>query len=102
MCIRDRVINVRIDVDETVRQLPRHLDEDYSINVNIKKRLTHKSSYLSGVVRKAVVKKWLQCLIKTPLYRHYNITINWTALKELNEQAPANNDAPLETLNRCV
>jgi hypothetical protein len=54
-----QVINVPVDVNTMVKQLPRRLDDDQAFNVNIKKNMIHKSLYLSGVVKKSVVKPWL-------------------------------------------
>ncbi|GFW90905.1 helitron_like_N domain-containing protein [Trichonephila clavipes] len=51
-----QVINVPVDVDTMMQQLPRQLDDDQTFNVNIKKNMIHKSMYLSGVVKKSVVK----------------------------------------------
>ncbi|XP_037913697.1 uncharacterized protein LOC119653201 [Hermetia illucens] len=45
------VINVPVDVDTMVQQLPRELDDDLAFNINIKKNMIHKSTYLSGVVK---------------------------------------------------
>jgi hypothetical protein len=45
-----QVINVPCDVDNMVKQLPRQLDDDHAINVNIKGDLIHKSSYLRRCV----------------------------------------------------
>lgn len=42
-----QVINVPVEVDNSVKQLPRQLDDDYAFNVNIKKHI-HKFPYLSG------------------------------------------------------
>lgn len=53
-----------------VQQLSRRMDDDFAFNVNIKKNLIHKSSYLSGFVRNAVVKAWPRYLVKQPLYKH--------------------------------
>jgi hypothetical protein len=50
-----QVINVPCDVDEVVKQLPRHLDDDQAINVNLEKSIIHKSAYLSGYVKKSVL-----------------------------------------------
>lgn len=72
-----QVINVPVDVDTMVQQLPRQLDDDQAFNVNIKKNMIHKSTYLSGVVKKSVVKAWLLFLLGQPLYKHYKITVNW-------------------------
>lgn len=78
-----QVINVPVDVNNMVKQLPRQLDDDYAINVNIKRKLMHKSSYLSGYVRKSNVMQWLQYLVKQPLYRMYGITIDGTLLDNI-------------------
>jgi hypothetical protein len=59
-----QVINVPCDVDEVVKQLPRHLDDNQAINVNLQKSIIHKSAYLSGYVKKSVLKAWLSFLVK--------------------------------------
>ncbi|GFR16570.1 helitron_like_N domain-containing protein [Trichonephila clavata] len=66
-----------MDVDAMVRQLPRQLDDDESLYVNIKKNMIHKSTYLRGVDKKSVVKAWLQFLLGQPLYKHCKITVHW-------------------------
>lgn len=71
-----QVVNVPVDVNNMVSQLPRHLDDDYAFNVNIQRMLIHKSSYLKGHVKKTTVKQWLAYLLKTPLYRLYKIAVN--------------------------
>jgi hypothetical protein len=68
------VINVPCDVDEVIKKLPRHLDDDQEITVNLKKRIIHKSAYLSGYVKKSVLKAWLSFLVEQPLYKFYSIT----------------------------
>ncbi|GBP92637.1 hypothetical protein EVAR_62210_1 [Eumeta japonica] len=73
-----QVINVSVDVNNMVQQLPRRIDGDFAFNVNIKKKLIYKSNYLSGYVRKSVIKAWLRYLINQPLYKHYDIKIDWS------------------------
>ncbi|GFY18044.1 uncharacterized protein TNCV_3385351 [Trichonephila clavipes] len=73
-----QVINVPVDVNNMVQQLPRRIDDDFAFNVNIKKKLIHKSNYLSGFVRKSVIKAWLRYLVNQPLYKHYDIKIDWS------------------------
>lgn len=51
-----QVMNVPVDVNTMVTSLPRNLSDDNGFNVNIKKRLIHKCTYLSEVVYKRVVK----------------------------------------------
>jgi hypothetical protein len=36
--------------------------------------------YLQGCIKKATVKRWLEYLIKTSLYKHYNTEIDLTFL----------------------
>jgi hypothetical protein len=72
------VINVPCDVAEVVKQLPRHLDDDQAIDVNLKKSTIHKSTYLSGYVKTSVLIAWLSCLVEQPLYKFYNITVDWS------------------------
>lgn len=65
-----QVINVPVEVNNMEYQLPRQLDDEFAINVNIHKNLIHKSTYLSGYVKKVVVKKLLKYLIKQSSYRY--------------------------------
>ncbi|GFV10596.1 putative mariner transposase [Trichonephila clavipes] len=69
-------INVPVDVDTMVQQLPHQLDDDQSFNVNIKKTMIHESTYQSSVVIKSVVKAWLQFLLVQSLCEHYKITVH--------------------------
>jgi hypothetical protein len=74
--ILGQIINVPVSVNNMVQVLPRHIDDDFAINVHIKKKLIHKSSYLIGLVKKSIIKVWLQHLIESPLYKFYNIKVN--------------------------
>ncbi|GFX01768.1 hypothetical protein TNCV_2921541 [Trichonephila clavipes] len=47
-------INVPMDVDTMVQQLPRQLDDDQALNVNIK-NMIHKSTYQSSVVKTPII-----------------------------------------------
>ncbi|GFR27759.1 helitron_like_N domain-containing protein [Trichonephila clavata] len=75
--IIEQVLNVLVDVDTMVQQLPRQLDDDQVFNVNIKKNMMHKSMYLSGMVKKSELKAWLQFLLVQPLYKHCKIAVHW-------------------------
>jgi hypothetical protein len=63
-----------------VTTLPRQLDDDCSFDVHLRRNLIHKSTYLQGCIKKATVKRWLEHLIQTPLYKCYNIEIDATFL----------------------
>lgn len=51
-----QVINVPVNVEDMVKCLPRHLDEDDVINVNIRRNLAHKTNYISGYMSKRTIK----------------------------------------------
>lgn len=74
--IYGQVINVPIRVNTMVHSLPRHIDDDHSITVHIKRKKIHKSSYLYGIVNKRQIKTWLRYLKDSPLFTSYGITIN--------------------------
>lgn len=71
-----QIANVPVDVNNMVMVLPRRLDDDYTFNVCLKRKLLHTSSYMAGCISKRDIKLWLKELVKTPLYRKYNIVID--------------------------
>ncbi|GFY44675.1 ATP-dependent DNA helicase [Trichonephila inaurata madagascariensis] len=73
-----------------IYRLPRNVDNDYSVNVHIKRRKNHRTSYLMGLVSKRTITSWLQYLVATPLYRMYDVTIedNFFNLKQTASQVP--------------
>lgn len=71
-----QIVNVPVDVNNMVMALPRHLDDDFTFNVCLKRKLLHKSSYMAGCISKTNIKIWLKELVKTPLYRKHKIVIH--------------------------
>ncbi|GFU51891.1 ATP-dependent DNA helicase [Trichonephila clavipes] len=73
-----------------VNRLPRNVDDDYCVNVHIKRRKIHRTSYLMGLVTKRTIKAWLQYLVATPLYRMYDVTIDdsFFNLNQSSSQVP--------------
>ncbi|GFW73273.1 ATP-dependent DNA helicase [Trichonephila clavipes] len=65
-------------------------DDDYCVNVHIKRRKIHRTSYLMGLGTKSTIKAWLQYLVATPLYRINDIAIddNFFNLNQRTSQAP--------------
>lgn len=95
--ILGQVINIPVEVDNMVKMLPRQLDDDYAINLNIKKHILHKSTYLSGKVKKRVVKEWLRYMITTPLYKRFNIQYKEEdTFKEVEDLTTDNTDDSIE------
>ncbi|CAN7985439.1 unnamed protein product, partial [Ixodes pacificus] len=80
MAIIGRIVNVPIDVNETVSMLPNNLENDRAIHVHFKQRIIFKTSYLQCLVKKADLILWLQYLLNTKLYKFYNINVDMGAL----------------------
>lgn len=86
--IMGQIINVPVDVNKMVQCLPRQLDEDCCININIQRNLAHKSVYLAGVICKKTIKLWLDALINSILYRLYNIQVDMRRLDSPTSMIP--------------
>ncbi|GFX71091.1 ATP-dependent DNA helicase [Trichonephila clavipes] len=69
-----------------VNRLPRNVDDDYCVNVHIKRRKIHRTSYLMSLVTKKTIKAWLQYLVATPLYRMFDVSIDHSF--NLNQSTP--------------
>lgn len=80
-----QVINIPVDVDNMVKELPRELDDDFAFNVSIKKHILHKTSSYFGQVKKSTIKAWLSYMVTTSLYKHYNITYNADRFNAVND-----------------
>jgi len=97
--ILGQVINVPVSVNTMVHYLPRELDDDYCINVHIKRIKIHKSSYLIGLVRKRVVKDWIRYLINTLLYKFYHIAKSNESFFSVDVSLPHSTDDMMEEID---
>ncbi|GFX60291.1 ATP-dependent DNA helicase [Trichonephila clavipes] len=75
-----------------VKSLSRNIDDDYCINVHIKRKKIHRSSYLHGIVNKRTIKTWLQFLTPSPLYTMYDIKIDDSFFNENQTHDQAQQD----------
>ncbi|GFU27274.1 ATP-dependent DNA helicase [Trichonephila clavipes] len=73
--ILGQIINAPVSINTIGNRLSRNVNDDYCVNVHIKRRKIYRTSYLMGLVTKRTIKAWLQYLIATPLYRMYDVTI---------------------------
>lgn len=48
--LRDIVVNVPVDVNSTIKQLPRNLEATETIEVKIMRRMTYNNAYISDNV----------------------------------------------------
>lgn len=89
--IKGPVVNVPVDTDEMLKQLPRSL-QDKCIVVNIKRRMFAKTTYLSNMVSRDMLGPWVEVLRDSPLYKHYGIDIDEGRLERLYREAVAPNE----------
>ncbi|XP_074114915.1 uncharacterized protein LOC141537685 [Cotesia typhae] len=92
-----QVINVPVDEQQMVKCLPRQLNEDDVINVNIKQNIAHKSVYISGYMSKSTISAWLTMLQESPLYSMYEINVD---LSRLHPTVPFLDDLQDDPSNR--
>ncbi|CAH4023153.1 unnamed protein product [Pieris brassicae] len=92
-----QVINVPVDVQEMIKCLPRQLNEDEVINVNINRNLAHKSEYISRYMSRSTIKAWLDVIQKSSLYSLYEINVD---LWRLNPTVPLLDDIQDDPSNR--
>lgn len=76
--VKGQICNVPVNVNSMVKLLPRKLDDDFDIYVNIQKLLTSDHAFYEGLINKDSVKKWLRYLVEQPLYQYYEIKIDDT------------------------
>ena len=70
------VVNIPIEISDMLTVLPRSFDEMATIQIQLKRKLEHKSNYMFETIRPAKVCEALQYLISTALYRKYEISID--------------------------
>ena len=70
------IINIPIEINDMLTVLPRSFDKMATIQIQLKRKLEHKSNYMFETIRPAKVCEALQYLILTPLYRKYEISID--------------------------
>ncbi|XP_049514189.1 uncharacterized protein LOC125941262 [Dermacentor silvarum] len=90
--IKGQVVNVPINVPNTVQCLPRNIPDDVAIDVHIKRRLVCKPSYKKSLVKKRNVHEWLKHLEHSPLYKYFKITVNWSRLANVEDDGDVDDD----------
>lgn len=88
--ILSEVINMPIDSLEIVKCLPRQLDCDLTINVNMKEKLAYSSVSLKDHVNKQTICSWLECLEKSTLYKSLKIIVDLSRINTINNYQPKN------------
>ena len=87
LSIKGNVINVPMDIQPIVNVLPRPFNENVTVAVKLKKKISYKSCVFSENVRPLKVLIALDWLMKTSdLYKNSNINIDHHWIKQVNEQ----------------
>ena len=74
--IKGNVVNVPIDLPQTIECLPRKLEDCHTIQIKFKRMVSHKSDYLHETIRPARVWNAINYLCQQPLFKEHNIEIN--------------------------
>ena len=74
--IRGNIVNVPIDIEESVNILPREFDRTSTIQLAFKRRIQYKGSYMSEWIRPHAVYRAAEYLVKQPLYQEEGIGIS--------------------------
>lgn len=70
------VINVPVDVDTMVQSLPREIDQSYTVELELKRKLEFKHYYKKQIIRPAIVFEAAKYLEKQELFKKYNINLS--------------------------
>ena len=111
LSVKGNIVNVPVDIQPTINVLPRQIDENVTIAVKLKKRISHKSACFTENVRPASVMlalKWLMC--NSNLYKDSGIRINsgWESditnsnnevIREYTGNSEETEDREVETVN---
>lgn len=71
--LKGQIVNVPINVNTNVNLLPRSIDDTYTIQLHIKRKMSYKTDYMCEVFRPNAVFRACAYLENTPAYRYYNI-----------------------------
>ena len=74
--IRGNIVNVPIDIEQSVNILPREFDRMSTIQLAFKRRLQYKGSYFQEWIRPHAVYRAAEFLVKQPLYQEEGIGVN--------------------------
>ena len=94
--LKGNVINVPADIHETIFMLPRHINDQGTVSVRLKRRLQYRGVYRDSNVRPAKVLDALKYLkdIST-YYQASNLQISYSWLSETIQAIEQTNDMPI-------
>ncbi len=86
--IKGNVINVPVDIQPTINALPRQMDENFTIAVKLKKKMTYRKCDFTENVRPLAVLSALHWLMNnSKFYKNSGVHIDDDWFKEVTESA---------------
>ncbi|GBM39081.1 ATP-dependent DNA helicase PIF1 [Araneus ventricosus] len=91
--IKGTIVNVPINLDQTVSKLPKNINDTATVHVKLKKRLHYKSDYMYRIINPQKVFKAASYLMKTPLYQSQDVSLDLEWLQKFENECfdPGNN-----------
>ena len=84
--IKGNIVNVPIDLEQSVNILPREFDRTSTIQLAFKRRLQYKGSYIKEWVRPHAVYRAAEYLVKQPLYQEEGIGVSLDFLAKHHQE----------------
>jgi len=88
--LHGNIVNVPMDVQETLKKLPRAINENQTCLFKWKRMMKYKNAYLCEYIRPFKVMQAFEYLQKTELYKENNITISedWKNIDQDSDLIP--------------
>lgn len=85
--LKGQIVNVPIQCETIVSALPRSMDDTYTIQLHLKRKMEYNHDYMCETFRPNLVLKIFNHLKATPLYRQYNVCLSddWRRFEHYSE-----------------
>lgn len=86
--LKGQIVNVPIQCETIVSSLPRSIDDTYTIQLHLKRKMEYNHDYMCETFRPNLVLKIFNYLKSTPLYRQYNVCFSedWRQFEHCSEE----------------
>ena len=84
LSLRGSVVNIDDDINEMIETLPRNFDQLSTLQIQLKRHVEHRSSYMTETIQPWKIFEALNHLINTPLYIKHQIKINEDSMNYYN------------------
>jgi hypothetical protein len=94
--LQGNIVNVPIDVSDTVKVLPREITNSSVIHLALMRRMDFKTPYMFETVRPAKIYNACKYLVTTPVYIKEGVTLS-DSWKDLHVPVPFNESPALDS-----